>query len=900
MYYNALAMNSGVKKIILRFLVVLFSAFFVAVIAAALFEDEIGNKIISELNKSIKTKLSVQDVSLSLIRHFPKASATLKKVQLTDLKGGKLLELEELSFSMGLWSVFFGNPEISTIKLVNGLLNVKIDKDGKSNYDIFKDNGNAKGDKNVAFTINQANLEQFTISYSNAVKGSEYKATIQKAKLAGEFSADQYVLDIDSDWFINFIKHENVAYFEEKPLRIYGKFDINNKKGVYQIKECSLDIASNKFALQGIVKKMKDGTDFDLFAFGKDVNLESVSNLGIKKLNDATNRYESKGIIQVNARIDGILNASSNPAVLVQYSLKNGTLEGKDIGGMIDQISFTGSFSNGWSHNLRSSSFSLENCKASFNGLPFSLNLKLKNFEYPDIDFSANGKIPLAKVYEFIPEIQGGSGYVNLKDVNIKGSMADMQSMQGATKVKASGAIQFENAVLNYRGEDLKFVSGNILFSDNFINLNHVLVSGLGTDLDIAGKISNYLPFVFGKSEQDKLGLNIQIKSNVINLEKWIFILSNESAPKPESGESALTDNKPFKQIEGTIRADLDIIKHKKLLAQNFAGELIFENGDMLVSGDVQAMQGDWNVEGQLVFNNGCQLKATLESNKVNIKEFFTQAENFGQGTLTDKNLSGKLNSRILILANWDNKGAFDKNKLHVYGSLSIDNGELIGLKMLENFSTFIKIKDLRDIRFVNLRNLLEIENGVIHIPAMFIQSNAINMTVSGQHSYNSDMEYNFKINAGQLLLNKFGLLNKTTDVLPAKKGGFFNLYYNLKGNAEKYTNKKDKSLVKSNFTRSEIRKHKILNTLLAEFGSMPEFDEPKDWIDDGEKPIPPSFTSSFTNTSTSNAQLKPSLKSTFQEARQTLKNPTKSVPKSDKNTFKDEDDGTEEYLDFK
>ena len=62
MYSNELGMNPRLKKYLFRSGVVLISLFLIAVALAALFEDEIGNKIISEINKNIKTKLVVGDV----------------------------------------------------------------------------------------------------------------------------------------------------------------------------------------------------------------------------------------------------------------------------------------------------------------------------------------------------------------------------------------------------------------------------------------------------------------------------------------------------------------------------------------------------------------------------------------------------------------------------------------------------------------------------------------------------------------------------------------------------------------------------------------------------------------------------------------------------------------------
>lgn len=893
---QCICMNPVIKKLGIRSVIVLSSLFVLAVLLAAIFEDEIGKKIISELNKQVKTKLTVQDVSLSLIRHFPKASVTLFNTNVDDTKGKKLLEIGELSLSMGLWSVFSGQPVISAASIRGGFINISIDDKGKTNYDILISDPKNKSKNNNVFTINKASIQDFKINYLNDIKQSNYALTLRECTMKGAFSDNKFNLEINSDAIINALKHEKTLYLENKPFKLAGIFDVDNAKGVYNIKDCKLDLASNMFSMQGSIKNTKAGTDFDLYALGKDINLETVSNLVSAKMNQS-NDFESKGMIQINARIDGVLNVNSNPAVLVQYNLKNGSLEGKKIEGSIDQISFSGKFTNGWSHKMSTSSFSLENCSASFNGLPFTLGLNVFNLEQPLIRFNANGKIPLGKIYHLFPEIQGGSGYVNLKQLAIEGELQDMKDVKRAEKVKASGSIQFENAILNYRGEDLKFANGNVAFANAYIQLNKISLIGLDSDIEIEGKISNYLAYIFSNTVDDQLNIDISIKSNSINIEKWMYVLSTDKKVSNNQKDSVAT-NKPFQSVIGTIKVNLDEAKYKKILAKNFTGELMFEKGDMLVSGDVIAMEGDWNVEGILSFQDRYTIKATLESNKVNIKQFFIQTDNFGQATLTDKNLSGKLNSKILLMANWDKNGNFDSNSLHVYGGISIDNGELMQFPMMENFSSFVKIKDLRDIRFVNLKNLLEIENGVIYLPAMFIQSNAVNLTVSGQHAYSGDIDYNFKINAGQILLNKFNLLNKIGDALPAKKGGFFNLYYNLKGDLTHFNTKSNKALVKSNFTSSEIRKHKILNVLLAEFGSLYEFEEPTEWIDQGEKasiakPILVSSTTESKNLNTS-------LKSTFQQARQTLKDPTKTVIKPEKKGFKDEEEENVEYLDFK
>ena len=109
----------------------------------------------------------------------------------------------------------------------------------------------------------------------------------------------------------------------------------------------------------------------------------------------------------------------------------------------------------------------------------------------------------------------------------------------------------------------------------------------------------------------------------------------------------------------------------------------------------------------------------------------FKQMGEFGQEMITSSNVSGKLNSKMVMILPFERSGSYDMESLKVYAGIGIENGELKGIEMLEDFSKIIHLDDLRHIRFVNTENWLEISNGNIYIPTMFIPSNAINLKLS-------------------------------------------------------------------------------------------------------------------------------------------------------------------------
>jgi hypothetical protein len=69
-------------------------------------------------------------------------------------------------------------------------------------------------------------------------------------------------------------------------------------------------------------------------------------------------------------------------------------------------------------------------------------------------------------------------------------------------------------------------------------------------------------------------------------------------------------------------------------------------------------------------------------------------------------------------------------------------------------------MRDLEQISFKELQNQFKIEQGRFYMPAMFIQSNALNLMIGGEYSFNHDMDFKIKVNAGQIFANKFKKYN--------------------------------------------------------------------------------------------------------------------------------------------
>ena len=116
--------------------------------------------------------------------------------------------------------------------------------------------------------------------------------------------------------------------------------------------------------------------------------------------------------------------------------------------------------------------------------------------------------------------------------------------------------------------------------------------------------------------------------------------------------------------------------------------------------------------------------------------------ENFGEQTITDKNLKGKLTANVEFASSWSKDLTINPAKVIAQADITIDDGELNNFKPLMPLSKYLKLADLNHISFSKLKNVIQIRDRKIFIPSMEIKSSALNLTASGTHNFDNIVDY--------------------------------------------------------------------------------------------------------------------------------------------------------------
>ncbi len=516
--------------------------------------------------------------------------------------------------------------------------------------------------------------------------------------------------------------------------------------------------------------------------------------------------------------------------------------------GALKDVSFTARFDNGKSQSSQTSTLEIKNFKAYFKRELFEVDFSMYNLDDPRITFNLDGTVPIKMVYGLMedPRITNGDGEIEIENLRLKGRYKDMLSAKRISRVELGGNIIFDDASLTINDEVLILDKGKVSLKDNALNIEDLKLEGAGSEIYLNGFVQNFVPVLFAdslNSNHAELEFDMELIAPNMDLDRLasLSLASEEEAEEAGvevdslAGARIKSREKTTSFLKGTFDARIDEFNYNKIEGSEFVGKLFFDKNELKIDGSANAMEGSINIDGKLFFEDEPWLKTKVECKAIDLNEFFRQSDNFSQEVFTADNINGTMDAKMLIKVYWDAEGNFLMDKMHVLVGMGLKDGEIKNFAMMEEFSSLVNIRDLRNIKFTNMENFLEVRNSRLIIPVMFIQSNAMNLTVSGDHSFDNEIKYNIKVNAGQVLVNRLKKHDPDLKPQPAKRNGFFNLYYTILGTLDQINYKTAKNRVKEDFRLSELHKRDIQQELEKEFGLIDLVEAPLEWRDLGQ-----------------------------------------------------------------
>ena len=815
--------------------IVLLVLILLPVIAVTFFGGSLAKQVVKSVNKNFQTEIVVADYDVSFWSSFPDLAVNLEEVQVAGSDGSRLLDAERVAFLLDLGSLF-GKVRIEEIVVEDGSLLLLADVDGNVNYQLagYTPVG-GEAEEATEFAIADARFVGVELLYRDAQLEFDLAADVERLNFSGDFGADNYLLDTEGKVFVHHLDQAGERYVFEQQLLIDAATDVNNVDGTYTFAPLEVSSGDLELSVVGTMLPTEAGLRTDLRVESQSGNLDDVIKLIPPAYVGTLAELDTRGELALSATVVGDLTPTKYPRIEGKLDFTDGRVGSPrtNIGAKDLNLRALFTYLDGPRGGVQN--VEIEELSGKFRGEPFNMSLKIEDLNAPRLDLRADGAFALGALPALLEEgtLADGEGYVRVEGLRLSGKLDDMTRPRGMARVAAAGYVVFDDAAFTYNDRELSFPAGTLTLADNGMTLAGLQFEGAGSEVEFSGTATNLIPVLFAdslNSQDAELVFKATIAGESLDLDELIALGGPTEAEEEAAAEAGRTDSLRAKTVarrtlitdllRGTFEADLENWNYGEIEGEDFRGQLIFEPGTMDVRGLTKAMEGELKLDGEVYFAERLRMDGRIKAIDINVEEFFAQSENFDQEFLTADNLEGTMNANLFIQAYFDAEGNFDYEKLRVLAGISIEDGELHDFEMLENFAFALKSGDLERVRFTRLENYFEIVDETIYIPQMFIQSSALNLELSGSHTFNQYLDYYIKVNAGQAITNKISRHDRDLEVLPARRRGFFNLYYTTKGPLEDYVVESNKRAVKDDFRRSQYRKKRVreeLERLFAE-----------------------------------------------------------------------------------
>lgn len=740
-------------------LLVILGFFAILIVAAAvlpiIFKDDIRAVIYRELDKNLNAQVyyNPDDFSLSLFRSFPNLSVSVSNfgvVGNAPFEKDTLASIGEFALTLDIMSVIKGDQiQIVNVGLTAPRINVIVLEDGTANYDIAKPSGesetpnDASGESAVNIEIQGWEITKGRVVYDD--RSLPMLAVIDGLQHSGAGDFAQDVFDMTTNTTVEqlTIGYDGVEYISNKKLSadIIMAMDLANMK--FTFKENHLALNDFGFQFDGFLSMPGDDITMDIKYGGDEINLKSVLSLVPGVYQEYMDGVSASGDVSFSGYVTGTYNETSMPQVFAEFGIADGQVNYAEYPIPMEDIQIHAKFDYP-SADMTETSFEMDKFHMTLDGEEVTSYLYFENLEDYYWDFRVDGNLDLEKLTKVVQlENTELKGLIN-GTLNTKGRMSDLEA-ERYDQLPTTGSVTVSD--LFYQSPDLPqgfgIASTKLAFDPEAITLENFKGNAGKTDLQMDGRITNYLQYALGDSTTLFGRLNFQ--SEIVDLNEW---MTDTETPEEEVVDTAALEVVRIPtDIDFVLTSKIDVIKYEDLDLKNFDGEVVIRDGALNLN------EVGFNLlDGSFVMNGAYESAPALEKplynfdfkikelsipsafqSFVSVQKLVPVAEKMNGKFSTDLRIGGSLGSDMMPVYE-DMQGA---------GLLEIANASLENVKLLSAISNVSKLnQDDGEVTLWDVLMSIEIKDGRIHVAPFDFTIGGRTATVSGSSGVDGSLDY--------------------------------------------------------------------------------------------------------------------------------------------------------------
>lgn len=643
-------------------------------------QEAIVQDQLSQLNAQHAALVKIGKSDISLFKNFPYVSVKLNDLEIYETKAedaSVITRVDHIYVGFNLWDILNKNYDVQSLLVEDGFFNFVLHKDGSNNIEtaLKTDDDVAENSASTNIHLKKIRIKNLDVHKLDESNNLDIETLIYWGK--GSFKTKENITQahIDTEFELNIIKDLDTTYINHKHFEFDTDLSFNQTSGILTVQPTNVVMEHSDFELEGTLDT-KNEMDLDLSIKGKKSNFNMLIAFAPHDLIPVLERYNNAGNIYFNSVVKGPLANQQMPFVDVNFGTDKAYLENVEKKRRISNLGFKGHFTNGNARSLETMEFSLTNMNAKLERGNFSANLRVKNFEHPDVNAQVNVDFNLKFIADFfnIKSIQNASGNVALK-MNFHDIIDFNQPELALNNLNQAYYSELKIEDLNLSSKDLpaelKQLNAHIVLNGKDAQIENFDMLFGQSDLSVKGILSNFPSIIHHTNDSINAHLDITSKRiDIAELTKYSKTDSlgvNEQLSNLKAGLSFKALAKDITEFKHIPKGEFFIdnlyveLKHYPHDFHDFHADILVDETDLKIvdfTGFID--DSDFHLNGlahhyefwfKETLDGDVDLDLTLTSDQLKLEDIFTyKGENYVPKEYrheTFKNLALHLNAAM-------------------------------------------------------------------------------------------------------------------------------------------------------------------------------------------------------------------------------------------------------------
>lgn len=736
-------------------------------------QDKIFERLKTVANERIDGTLDVRDFKFTPFQNGLGFTFSLIGVKLKDKDFNKhhthLVDAGIVSITLETAALLTGKAKIRSVNFTNGELNVFRRKDGTTNLSVFStkasestDKSKPKKDTRIIENLDHVSFKDFKVQYIDSLKEKSFGVDFHNFVTNIAFENEVWNVNAKgSTYFKGLVFNQEKGGFmshQEAQLKLSVTYLQQQKKLVVNPSEIET-ATKDKIKLSGMFDFSENARTIQMDFTTEKIRLSNAKRLLTRHLSTVLEKIRIDPLVTADVHLRGKI-GERIPKIDINFDARDFQYQLKV--GLLRELSTQGTFSNHADDKLppndENTRITGNNIKGLFETIPLEAKLVITDLSKTLAEIectltadpqSLNGMLDPDRY-----KVNKGKAIMKLA---YKGDIKTLFNTQ-TKKINGLlyGSVSLQDLALIYLPQKVTIqkIRGDVAFTGEEVRIPNIQIFDGKNQLYVSGDIVGLVPYLYLENAPLKARVDIKIPDWELNWLKVLLNLDNSRPKRTRNSKftlSTILDNAIDNiQVEASLEANN--FKYNRFKAQNLKGRMTLTADRLkLNSFSMNAFGGTFQISGeanQLRTNNKpIQLNVSAKVTNTDVKSVFSSFNNFGQYTLTDRNLAGKLTSSFKFNALLKKDASLVENS--VKGTLSVDLREA----EIVDFDPFLKIKrlifrkrQLEHVQFAPIVHEFTINGQEVEVKKMQIESNVITFFMDGIYSLGNKTDLNIQI----------------------------------------------------------------------------------------------------------------------------------------------------------